>query len=108
MADENPVPDLDAIADERMALDLAAGADYRAPLDLDEGSDPRVVPDLAPVEIRERPDGDVLAEVDVGDLPKGSLVCRCPGHGCEDGTHATRGTLGGPATGSPGGQPGRA
>src|SRR4029453_798475 len=51
--DEDLVADQDTLADESVALNLAVCADARARLDLDEGADASVVPDLAPVEVRE-------------------------------------------------------
>ena len=74
MPDEHLVLDLDAVADERVALDLAARADRRPALDLDERADPRVVADPAAVEVRERLDDDVLAELDVVDQPVRRVV----------------------------------
>ena len=56
---------VDAVADEGVTLDLAARADRRAALDLDERPDPGPVADAAAVEVRERLDDDVLAELDV-------------------------------------------
>jgi hypothetical protein len=65
VTDEDLVADLDAVADEGMALDLAALADDGPALDLDERPDAGAGADTAAVEVRERLDVDVLAELDV-------------------------------------------
>ena len=39
-------------------------ADHRSALNLDEWADPRIVADRAPVEVRERLDDDLVAELD--------------------------------------------
>src|SRR5262249_10768239 len=77
---EDAVADLDAVADERVALDLAAGADHGTGLDLDERPDSRPVADPAAVQVRERVDDDVLAELDVGDQPERRVVARPVAH----------------------------
>ena len=79
--DEHLVLDGHALADEGVALDLAAGADPRATLDLDEGTDPRLVADRAAVEIGERADDDIDAEIDVVQQSAGSVVDGLTGHG---------------------------
>ena len=74
MPDEHAVADLDAVADEGVALDLAARTDDGAALDLDERADARPVPDPAAVQVRERVDDDLRAELDVVDQPVRRLV----------------------------------
>ncbi len=74
--DEHLVLDRHTVADERMALDLAVRADHRTALNLDERADPRVVADPAPVEVRERLDDDLVAELDVVQDPVRSVVDR--------------------------------
>src|SRR5215211_1881906 len=69
MADENLVLDRDPCADERMALDLAPRTDHGIALDLHERPDARLVANAASVEVRERRDDDVLAEIDVVNQP---------------------------------------
>jgi len=61
MADEAFVLDRDPFANERMARDLAAPTDPRILLDLDERSNHRLVADLAPVQVDEAVNLDVLA-----------------------------------------------
>src|SRR5439155_12265669 len=74
VTDEDLVLDRHAVAYERVALHLAAGADARAALNLDERPDARPVPDRAAVEVRERADPDVVAEVDVVEEAADRLV----------------------------------
>src|SRR5262249_59131865 len=78
--DEYLVLDRDTVTDERVTLDLAIGPDDGAALYLDERSDPRVVTDPAAVEVRERVNDDVLAELDVIDVPVGRVVDRTVSH----------------------------
>jgi hypothetical protein len=59
-----------------VALHLAVRAHNRSTLNLDEGADGRVVADGAAVEVRERTDNDVLAELDVRDLAERRIVDR--------------------------------
>ena len=76
VADEDLVADLDAVTDERVALNLAVARRSTPRLDLDERPDPGPVADPAAVEIRERLDDDVLAELDVAIQPVRRLVGR--------------------------------
>src|SRR5262249_23110152 len=65
MSDEYMILNLDALANERVARDLHPPAHLRALLNLHEGADFRLVADLAPVEVHEIEDPDVLSELDV-------------------------------------------
>src|SRR5205085_7258824 len=80
VAHEDLVLDLHPGAYERVALDLAVRPDAYSTLDLDERSDPGVVADLAPVEIRERVDDDVLTERHVLDQPVRRVIGRAVAH----------------------------
>jgi hypothetical protein len=74
VSDEDLVFDCDAVADERVALDLAVRADDCASLDLDEGTDASVVADFAAVQIGERKNHHIFAELDVVDQPVRGIV----------------------------------
>src|SRR5207248_10733338 len=72
--------DSHAVADDRVALDLAVRADDSAALDFDIWADARVVADLAAVEVRERVDDDVIAELDIVDQAVRRVVDRTVSH----------------------------
>src|SRR5215472_15401170 len=74
--DEDLVPDRHAAADEGVALNLAELADRDALLDFDEGADPARVADRAAVEVDERHDYDVVAELDLMYQAPGGVVAR--------------------------------
>jgi len=67
VADEHPVAEFHALADKRMARDLAVSPHDCTFLDLHERADARPIADAAAVEVRERLDYDVFAEVDAID-----------------------------------------
>src|SRR5262249_37714073 len=77
---EDFVLDHDSVTDERVALDLAALADHSTTLALDERADPSPGTDPATVEIGERVDGHVFAELDVGDQTIWRVVRGCRRH----------------------------
>lgn len=76
MADEDLVFDLHAFTDEGVTLNLAICPHDGTPLDLDKRPDARVVADPAAVEIRERKDDDVSAELNVVQKPVRRLIGR--------------------------------
>ena len=89
MADEDLVTELDPVAEEAVALDLAALADDDSALDLDERADTRPCADPASVEVRERVDDDVSAELDAVDDPvrasfDGALAIEVVADGVDD------------------------
>src|SRR2546421_8155434 len=94
VADEDLILDLHAAADERVAGNLARLADRGPSLHLHERSDPTAAADAAPVEVAERPDRHVLAELDLVDDPKGSVVRRLIGHARSNPRRGRHGTLG--------------
>src|SRR5262245_6045568 len=73
-----------------MARDLAGRADHGPGLDLDESPDPGVVADPAAVEVRERPDRHVLAELDVDDQAMRGFVGGPIGQVPQDATEVTK------------------
>ena len=77
MPDEYAVADAHAVADEGVALDLAALAYAGSTLHLHEGSYAAARADPAAVEVGERVDGYVIAELDVVDKPVRGVVSRC-------------------------------
>jgi hypothetical protein len=80
VAYEDLVLNLDTAADKAVTLDFAARAYNSVTLDLDERAHTRVVADAASIKVRERRDGDVLAEVDLIDEAVGSVVRRVRRH----------------------------
>src|SRR5262249_20678397 len=70
VADEHVVFDRHAFANEGVARDLDAATDLGTLLDLDERSDRRFVADLALVQVDEIIDPDVVAELDVPQIPQ--------------------------------------
>src|SRR5205807_2846714 len=90
VADEHLVLDLDAVTDEGVAGDLAERSDDGSRLDLHEGADARVIADAAPVEVREGPDRDVLAELHLADEAERRVVCRLGGQIWPDATQFSR------------------
>jgi hypothetical protein len=65
MSNQHVVLNDDAFADKGVARDLAASANTGIFLDLDECADLRLVPDLAPVQIDELREPDVLPQFHV-------------------------------------------
>jgi hypothetical protein len=80
VANEDLILDRHAVTDERVALDFATRTDDRASLDLDIRTNASVVADLAAVQIRERINDHVFAELDVGDQSIGGVVYRAIRH----------------------------
>jgi hypothetical protein len=80
VTDEHAVADPDAVAHEAVTLDLAVGAHDGAALDLDVRADRAAIADPAPVEVDEREDAHVLAEVDIRDEPVRGFVGWGAGH----------------------------
>src|ERR1051325_10540760 len=66
VADEDLILDRDALADEGVALDLAPGPDPGTLLNLDERPDGGLVTDLAAVQVDEREEPHVPAQLHVG------------------------------------------
>jgi hypothetical protein len=73
-----------------VARDLAGGADHRPGLDLDEGADAGMGAYAASIEVREGPDGHVLAELNVPDQAVRGVVRGAIGQASADATEVTR------------------
>jgi hypothetical protein len=65
MSDEDAIADGHSSTDKRVALDLAVGSYLHASPDLDERANPSAIPDTTAVQVGERSDMHLLAELDI-------------------------------------------
>jgi hypothetical protein len=76
MSDEDAVADGYSFTDKGVALDLAVGSYLHASLDLDERADPSAIPDTTAVQVGERSNMHLLAELDIVEQTVGRFVAR--------------------------------
>jgi len=76
MSDEDAIADGHSFTDKRVALDLAVGSYLHASLDLDDRANPSAIPDTTAVQVGERSDMHLLAELDIVEQTGGRFVAR--------------------------------